>query len=126
MQTHGYERSPAWKQALALLDEVGALTAAFDEDPFGMAGKLRAAAGETPALAALTFEKLDYDNAKRQADAADQHLFRLRLHAQAAQHLGLLSAKQLGTLLKQLDRLSDTITALPDELFEDDGVAEAA
>ena len=48
MQTHGYEHSLPWRQALALLDHLRALTDTFDDDPFGHGGKLRAMTADLP------------------------------------------------------------------------------
>ena len=125
MQTHGYQRSAPWKQALALLDQTRALTAGVEDDPMGMAGRLNALAAELPVLAATAFEQLDYDNARAHARAACEHLFRLELNAQVALHLGLITPRQLNELIKRLNTLDQTLVDLPDELFEDDGVDTA-
>lgn len=120
MQTHGYDRSSVWKQALALLDHLRTLTATFDNDPFGLAGKLRAIAVDLPVRAATAYEQLDYDSAKAHADKASQQIFQLWVQAQLAQHLGLLTPRQLNDLRRRLDTLDDAFAELPDELFEDD------
>lgn len=126
MQTHGYERSAAWRLALALLDQVRTLTGPIDDDPFGLAGKLRSLASELPTLAALTYEQLDYDNAQAHAERAAAHHFKLWVQAQVAHHLGLITARQLKDLRQALDRLDEALSALPDELFEDDGLDDEA
>lgn len=126
MHTHGYERSAPWRQALNLLGHVRSLTDAFDDDPLGQAGKLRALAADLPMLAALTFEQLDYDAAKSHAANANAQLFKLHVQCQVAAHLGLLSHKQVKELHRRIDTLDAAFTALPDELFEDDGLAPDA
>jgi|GEM_PF-2908827 len=126
MQTHGYDRSEPWRQALALLEDIAELTKAFDEDPFGLAGKLRSLAAELPQRCAGTFEQQDYTAAQQHAQSASEHLFKLLVQAQVAAHLKLISPKQLKHLRLSLDQLDAAITALPDELFEDDGLSEAA
>lgn len=121
MQTQGYERSAPWRQALALLTRIQSITADFEDDAFGLAGKLRSQAADLPARAALCFEQLDYDAAHQHAAATRDQLFKLWLTAQVAEHLGQLSHKQLNDLRKKLDALDDALESLPDELFEDDG-----
>lgn len=124
MQTHGYERSAAWKQSLAMLDQTRALTDAFETDPFGLAGKLKTLAIALPVFAATVYEQFEYDSARAHAEGASQHLLQFWLQAQLAEHLGLLTARQLSDLRKKIDTLDATFDALPDELFEDDGEDE--
>ena len=124
MQTHGYEHSAPWRQALALLDHLRALTADFKDDPFGCGGKLRAMAADLPIRCAVCFEESDYESVQSHASAIIEHLFKLLLQAQVAGHLGLLTGRQLKVLRKKLDSLENAVTALPDELFEDDGQDE--
>ncbi|MFN3168267.1 MAG: hypothetical protein ACE37H_14505 [Phycisphaeraceae bacterium] len=126
MQTHGYERGAAWKQSLAMLDQTRALTDAFESDPFGLAGKLRSLALELPVFAATIYEQFDYDSATSFSNRATQHLFQLWLQAQLAEHLGLLTKRQLGDLRKKIDTLDAMFAELPDALFEDDGEDEPA
>ena len=120
MQTHGYERSAVWKQALALLDHLRKLTAGFDNDPFAMAGRLRGIAIDLPARAANAYEQADYDSVQAHADDAAHQLLQLWVQLQLANHLGLVTPRQLKDLRKRIDNLHTAFTALPDELFEDD------
>lgn len=53
-----------------------------------------------------------------------KRLFLLLLQAQIAEHLGLATRRQIKTLRKKLDALDTALVRLPDELFEDDGLAE--
>jgi hypothetical protein len=126
MQTHGYERSAAWKQSLAIVDQTRVLTEAFETDPFGMAGRLKSLAIELPVFAATLYEQFDYESANTCAESASQHLFQYWLQAQLAEHLGLLTPRQLSDLRKKIDTLDATFAGLPDELFEDDGLDEPA
>ncbi len=126
MQTHGYERSKPWKQALALIDLVRSLTAVFENDDLGLAGKLRAIASELPLLTALAYEQTEYDKLTSHAQAVNAQLFKLLAQAQLAQHLKLISPKQLIQLRKLIDTLDATMLSLADELFEDDGQNQAA
>lgn len=126
MKTHGYERSRPWKLSLVLIDQVAALTDTIENDAFGMAGKLKGLAIDTPPRAALAFEQLDYDSARQHVHAASDHLLNLVIQARVAQHLGLITPRQLADLGKRVDALDKSLAELPDELFEDDGLSEAA
>ena len=79
---------------------------------------------DLPIRCAICFEQNEYDSVKSHATAITEHLFKLLLQAQVASHLGLLTARQLKALRKKLDALENAVTALPDELFEDDGQDE--